>query len=675
MNTRTSIVVCLLASVTLIACRAPPEEAPDTGSAPDADVGEPDAGLSDGEIPGAEVDYTEQREACRERDPLRNLYWGDLHVHTELSFDAYGFKVRNSPADAYEFAKGEALDIPAPRGEMEARTVQLDRPLDFAAVTDHAEYFGEIQLCDDPDSAVYETERCRKLREGGNDDVVSFGTRLAGSDPSRFQDLCGEDGTRCVNRSGTTWERVQRAADEAYDTTASCEFTSLIGYEYTNALRANSLHRNVLFRNGEVPDNVTSTFEAPLPRDLWAQLERQCLEADGDCDVLSIPHNSNQSAGDMFGPFYPGASSEEEEAESARLRRRLEPLFEIYQHKGSAECMLGLSGVAGGADELCQFEKLHRGSVTDCGDDPGFGGLTGEGCVSRWDFWRNTLILGYRERERLGVNPYRLGVVGGTDTHNATPGLVEEADWPGHIGDTDATPKTRLGGAAGGSFTTDGIITSPGGMTGVWAVENSRDAIFDALERRETFATSGPRIAVRMFVGRGLPDEMCERPNFAEIGYRLGVPMGGEVPTDGEGKPKVAVMATKDPGRGEAEGTPLQQLQIIKGVLKPDGRADLDIHTVAGDPDNGATVDTETCQASGPGADSLCAVWTDEEYDPDARTFYYARVVENPTCRWSTRQCNSLPASERPEVCADEEHPETIQERAWGSPVWSSAAD
>ena len=332
---------------------------------------------------------------------------------------------------------------------------------------------------------------------------------------------------------------------------------------------------------------------------------------------------------------------------------------------------MGLSGVLGQPDELCRFEKIHRKDVQDCGDETGFGGLGGVGCVSRWDFWRNVLVLGFREKDRLGVNPYRLGLVGGTDTHNATPGLVSESDWPGHIGDTDASPKTRLTGAAGGSFTTDGIVTSPGGLTGVWAVENSRDAIFEAMKRRETFATTGPRIGVRFFGGWELPEDMCSRSNFAEIGYRNGVAMGGDLPEppSGDAKPKFAVMAFKDPGTDRESGTPLQRVQIVKGVVDADGKDELKVIDVAGNADSGS-LETSTCEASGEGDDSLCTVWTDDDYRRGARTFYYVRVLENPTCRWSTRVCNELSKAERPEECDDSDHPKTIQERAWTSPIW-----
>ncbi|MGM0557873.1 MAG: DUF3604 domain-containing protein, partial [Myxococcota bacterium] len=247
--------------------------------------------------PGSEPNYTEEREPCADRNPLRNLYWGDLHVHTENSFDAYAFGVRNSPADAYRFARGEALTIPPLDENGEGtRTVELDRPLDFAAVTDHSEYLGEVQLCQDRDADAYDTSRCEDYRLGGRDAVVDFGIRLAGANPSRWTDLCGDDGSRCLDRSETTWDRVQQAAEDAYDRSESCEFTTMMAYEYTGSLRANALHRNVIFRNEVVPETPISVFEEYQPWDMWRALDNTCGSLDG-CEVLAIPHNSNQSAG------------------------------------------------------------------------------------------------------------------------------------------------------------------------------------------------------------------------------------------------------------------------------------------------------------------------------------------------------------------------------------------
>jgi hypothetical protein len=627
-----------------------------------------DSGPDEVRPPGSEPTYTEEREPCADRTPLRNLYWGDLHIHTENSFDAYAFGVRNSPADAYRFARGEPLSIPPLDENGEGtRTVQLDRPLDFAAVTDHSEYLGEVQLCHDSDADAYDTARCEEYRAGGRDAVVSFGIRLAGANPSRWSDVCGEEGERCRSQSMTTWERIQQAADDAYDRSESCEFTSMLGYEYTGSLSANALHRNVIFRNEVVPETPISVFEEYQPWDMWRALDNTCGELDG-CEVLAIPHNANQSAGTMFMAEYPDTEGPDEEAAAAAFRSRIEPLFEIYQHKGSQECRNGLSGILGAPDEFCGFEKIRAPETSDCGDGTGVAGLNNAGCISRRNFWRNVLVEGLREEERIGENPFKLGVVSGTDTHNATSGYVDEEGWKGHIGNSDSAVEDRLGG---NTFTTGGIVTSPGGLTGVWAVENSRDAIFEALKRREVYATSGPRMSVRFFGGWGLDEDLCGDPKLIEEGYRKGVPMGSDLPPppSDDAAPTFAVTAFADSADG---ALPLQRVQIIKGVVGEED--DLTIIDVAGG-DNGASVDTDTCEPQGDGAKMLCGVWTDPDYDPNDRAFYYVRVLENPRCRWSTHLCNSLPEAEQPENCSNPDIQKTIQERAWTSPIWAMPSE
>lgn len=342
-----------------------------------------------------------------------------------------------------------------------------------------------------------ETDLCRGMRQPGSDEFIQWSTNLIASEPSRFTEICGEDGSRCATRSTNVWERIQRAAEDAYDRSESCSFTSLIGYEYTNIRNANNLHRNVIFRNDDVPDRALSAFEAPRPRQLWDWLKRRCLEADSDCDVLAIPHDSNLSRGRMFVPDYPGTDSREDRKQRAMLRSRLEPLMEIYQHEGSMECSPRTS-LTGSPDEFCNFEKVYDESTSRCSGGTGPGGILGLGCVSPYNYYRNILATGMKEARRLGANPYDLGVVASTDTHNATPGDVAESDWPGHFGEADATPASRLDDYKGYRLTSAGVVKSPGGLAGVWAVENSRDAIFEALRRRETFGTSGPRITVRL---------------------------------------------------------------------------------------------------------------------------------------------------------------------------------
>ncbi len=586
--------------------------------------------------------WQEDRAPCAEHDPQRSLYWGDLHVHTSLSFDAWVYDVRLAPADAYAFARGESVRLPPLDAEGRGTTeVRLDRPLDFAAVTDHSEYLAEVAACTSPDSPAYGTVRCVDYRAATATSIQEWGTRFAVEEPTRFPALCelisceGED----------VWAQVQRAADEAYDRTAACRFTTFVGYEWSSTTNVSNLHRNVIFRNEQVPAFPASAFDAATVESLWESLTTECLTSGRGCDVLTIPHNSNQSNGNLFALEYPDTLA-------AERRALFEPLLEIYQHKGDSECRNGIGGFA--EDELCGFEKLRPGDVNDCGDEPGAGGIALLGCQSRMDFARSILLQGVVEEERLGVNPHKLGLVASTDTHSGTPGRVDEATFDGHLGQLEGTVEGRLSYP---ELNPGGIRNSPGGLVGVWAEENSRDAIFDSLRRREVYGTSGPRMAVRLFAG-DLPEDLCLRGDFVEVGDRRGVPMGGDVPP---GPIRVAIQAVADQASGD-----LERIQVVKGWVDATG-AHVEVIDVAGA--SGGAVDLGTC-APREGAGELCAVWTDPGWAADQRGFYYARVVEVPTCRWSWRDCLTLDEGDRPEACEDAEVPRTIQERAWTSPVW-----
>ncbi|MEL7239799.1 MAG: DUF3604 domain-containing protein, partial [Planctomycetota bacterium] len=340
-------------------------------------------------------DPIDVRAACRRQNPQRDVFFGDLHVHTALSFDAWVFDVRTMPADAFRFAQGQPIDHPLGG----PTTVRLARPLDFAAVTDHAEYLGEVDLCTNPGTPEFDAMRCRAYREADPDAVVDFGIGLTSEQPQRFSEICGANGQRCRTVARDVWARIQTAAEDAYDRTADCRFTSFIGYEWTAAIAGSNLHRNIIFRNARVPNAVSAYFEYPSVRLLHQILDLSCLNAGTGCDVIAIPHNTNWSNGNMFFVEYPGAQTVEDQRAQASLRQRLEPLFEIYQHKGDAECLNGLSGVLGEPDELCGFEKL-RATPPDCGDGTGFGGAGGVGCVSRLDFLRGILLEGMKERQR-----------------------------------------------------------------------------------------------------------------------------------------------------------------------------------------------------------------------------------------------------------------------------------
>lgn len=633
--------VSLLATVNEVACTVPEPELPP-------------------------VVYIEPRDPCAAHSPLRRAFFGDLHVHTGLSFDAYAFDVRVTPEEAYRFARGQEIALPPLDGKGEGtRRVRLGRALDFAAVTDHSEFLGEVQTCITPSAKGYGSATCQRYRQGGGSAISNLGFKLALDDKQRFEDVCPPDGSGCTELLSATWQRLQAAAQGAYDKSSSCGFTSFVAYEYSGAPGLSTLHRNVIFRSDRVPLPVTH-YEEPTPQGLWQALDGACRQARTGCDVLAIPHNSNESNGKMFRIEYPEGASLEEQKRLAQQRQSFEPVFEIYQHKGDSECRNGLSGVLGAPDEFCGFEKTLRKNVADCGEGTGTGGTARTGCLSRRDFVRFALLDGLREQQRIGVNPIQLGLIASTDTHNGSPGYVEESAFMGHRGLDDDTPEKLLGS---GGLTIGGMEFSPGGLVGVWAEENSRPALFDGLKRRETFGTSGPRITVRFFGGFDLPPDLCSDPALVEKGYQKGVPMGGTLTAGSQSAPRFVVQAFRDPGDGRKPGTPLQVVQIIKGTLVA-GSAQTKVFDVAGNRKNGATVDLATCALVGDGADSLCGTFTDPEFDKSQPAFYYVRVLENPSCRWNTQLCNALPAASRPAPCSDPEAPKSIQERAWASPIY-----
>lgn len=615
--------------------------------------------------PEVTITYTEEREVCARRIPTRSALFGDFHVHTSFSFDAGAYSNVLTPSDAYAFARGETVFLPPLDDQGRGtRPITIDRPLDFLAVTDHADLLGEVALCTEPSSAAYPTRRCISYRDPEDNGAFNFGVFLASPTPQRDPMICGADLRDCAEAAHARWLQIQEETEASYDRSSACTLTTFVGYEYTNTRGVSNLHRNVIFRNRNVPASPVTYFEASRPLDLWRQLKRECLDQTAGCDVLSLPHNSNLSNGQLFYPRYPDAETLEEEAEVARLRAALEPIAEIFQHKGDSECRLGFEGDP--QDPLCSFEKLRPPGDYICPDEsPGGGGMRLTGCVHTLDFLRHVLLRGLMEWKRLGVNPYILGFIGSTDTHNGTPGHVSASEFQGHIGIVDDTPVERLGE---GNVTHDGIINNPGGLVGVWAFENSRDAIFDALRRRETFATSGPRIEPRLFIGADLPDDLCDRPDRLERGYAQGHPMGSVVTLAADETPHLFVEALADEGGAQ---TPLERLQIIKGWLDAEGKPHWSVFDVAGDTRTPESVPSGDCAPLEVDATRrLCAVWRDPDFDPALPAFYYLRAIEAPTCRWSARQCQELAETDRPPTCGDPVQTPRVRHRAWSSPVW-----
>jgi hypothetical protein len=603
---------------------------------------------------------------CADWNPTRTAYFGDMHVHTAASLDANLQGTQLRPADAYRFARGEALGIQPYDAEGNSlRTIRIGRPLDFVALSDHSEFLGTIYACENEEDPGYDHETCQAFRATPEDAFFALNVRLGFG--TNYPALCGAMGVLCEEGALALWRETQQAAEAAYDRSDACTFTSFVGYEWSGSPGTANLHRNVIFRNHAVPTLPTSYFDESTPEGLWAALRGECTNAETGCDVLTIPHNSNLSNGLMFREVRSDGSPFD--AAYARERNAMEPLMEIFQHKGASECV----GSVMSGDELCDFELLPYTSLSQP-----LLGLTAE--PNPRDHARHALARGLHLQESLEANPFQYGFIGSTDTHLATPGFTSETGFPGH-GGVGSSARDQVDPVP------DIIEFNGGGLAVLWAEENSREALFTAMRRREAYATSGPRILLRFFGGWSYPGTLCEQDGeaFATVGYGGGVAMGGTLgarPTAG-GAPTFAISALRDAGDEQDPATPLQRVQVIKGFVDDAGEPQTVVYEVAGDPSNGASVDPVTCDQTGTGFDALCTVWTDPDFDPAVPAYYYVRVVENPSCRWSSYVCGGVMADcaadpdsvpEALRACCQDTLSPVVQERAWSSPIWYTPA-
>ena len=604
-------------------------------------------------------------------NPNMNLYWGELHIHTAESFDATLFGNTLGVEDAYRFAKGEPLLSTS--GEV----MQLSRPLDFVAITDHAEGFGTRTHCNYPDLSLSERAACWLVNEPNIWIFKTLAKAVRGTagpgDPTkpagvyqptvreplkaRAFPTCrfGEGATaRCYQNAANDWARYINLADTYYE---PGKLTTLIAYEYSPGMPDQGKHhRNIIFRSNTVPERALSSVDVPNAIELWKGLEADCGEG---CDFLTIPHNSNKAWGLTYSRFtWDGKAYSKADW---RLRQKREPLVEIFQVKGAQECALGV----GATDEECAFEQLFNpcepGEIT--------------GCAFTTGFVRQGLKVGLALEQDLGFNPLQAGFIAATDSHNSNPGDAEEWDYPGAVGATTSSAARRLRETEETvAYKTPLKFNTSGGLAAVWAPENTREAIFDALARRETYATSGPRMAVRLYAGWNFDAAIMEDLNPYQSVMANGVPMGGVLHPDAtqQTSPGFFVWATRDP-----MDAPLQRIQMIKGWIDAQGQTQesvvdiacadgLTVNTATGRcPDNGASVDLKTCGVStGSGAGELKTLWHDPNYDSEQSAFYYVRVLMNPTCRWSSYDAIRLGRE------PDRRVPATIRERAWTSPIW-----
>ncbi len=588
-----------------------------------------------------------------EREFPDRLLWGDTHLHTKYSVDAGMFGTSLGPDEAYRFARGEVITSST------GQRVRLIRSLDFLVIADHAENLGLPVLLAERNEALLATEFGRKLA-----DLQAAGDPLAAYLAWGEQQTTGVDP---IGRPDIVLSMWQRALAVAAQHNEPGEFTALLGYEWTSVPEANNLHRVVIFGDDEDKAGQVlpfSNFDSADPEDLWTWMADYEKRLDGN--ILAIPHNGNLSNGLMFATeTFSGEPIDRAYAES---RMRWEPVYEVTQIKGDGEAHPLLSPT----DEFADYETWDKGNFGTFGKKPD---------MLQYEYARSALRLGLEQSERLGANPFKFGMIGSTDAHTGLATSREENSF-GKIAVTEPGTEMRITGALTGAAPSkdgsDVLImhwqSAASGLAAVWSTENTREAIFAAIKRKEVYATTGTRIRVRMFAGFDFTSADAEKNDLAAVGYGKGVPMGGDLgwAPDG-GSVSLLIQALRDP-----DGAMLDRVQVIKGWLDADGKSHEKIYDalvsdrgrVATDGEVapvGNTVDLETVTYSNSiGASVLTGVWRDPDFDPAQKAFYYVRVIEIPTPRWTAYDRLRLGTA------IQEGDTQITQERAYTSPVWYS---
>jgi hypothetical protein len=581
-----------------------------------------------------------------------NVFFGDTHLHTSISLDAFGDgNSKVGPDEAYRFAKGE------PVVSDDGMTNQMSRPLDFLMVADHAEYMGLVQGLADGNELLLANE------EGARWAQMMAEGKLASHVFSEFiLDVTGNQPRMAVPEfEVSVWERIIDAA-EAHNQPG--QFTALIGFEYSPFPDGDNMHRVVIFRDDKekaIQVKPFSSFDSDDPEDLWNWL--QAYEDKTGGNILAIPHNGNLSSGKMFA--LQGLSGNALTKEYAETRMRWEPLYEATQYKGDGETHPYLSP----EDEFADFETWDKANLAMLKPhkDEYF----------QHEYARSGLQLGLQQQGELGVNPFKFGMIGATDSHTGFAEAAED-NFLGKYGVSSPNPDNanrweKLWPPVEGTVAKmSGWESQSAGYAAVWATENTREAIWDAMMRKEVYATTGTRMRVRLFGGYDFTREDVLRPNMAGIGYAKGVPMGGNLGSAPNGKsPTFMVVALRDP-----DGANLDRIQIIKGWVDSDGEVHEKVYDVSVSDDRmiadgkvsvgvGSTVDIDTATYTNTiGEAQLATSWTDPDFDSSVASFYYARVIEIPTPRWTAFDQVRLGVEMPPEV------PLVLQERAYTSPIW-----